>query len=148
MSPLGSNAMGYIGIEVATVLQLKDPHLYTGYSFRRSALTQALVNGATPQDLKSLFDIYSWQQLQTYSTESQKYMKKADSVFMTESQVITNCEPEKNIVDEEIVENLGPSPDVKARLEAEESKKRQLSKVVILKTHFTIYVKKILLIKF
>ena len=62
----------YFIFTLATELGLKDPQSYTGYSFRRSALTQALSNGASAQDLKTHFDLKSWQQYQVYSSESKK----------------------------------------------------------------------------
>ena len=55
--PLGISNMKTIGIEVATLLDLANPHLYTSFSFRRSAMTQVISQGATPAQFKQHFDI-------------------------------------------------------------------------------------------
>ena len=104
------------------------------FSFRRSALTQALSNGATAQDLKTHFDIKSWQQFQAYSSESKK-LKLDESATTIPSDLESNIsannsafwiQNQSSVQETDFLEEtpLEPSTEAQARVEAENSKKR------------------------
>ena len=108
---------------------------HLNFSFRRSALTQALSNGATAQDLKTHFDIKSWQQFQAYSSESKK-LKLDESANTIPSDLESNISSGNNsafwiqnqssVQETDFLEEtpLEPSTEAQARVEAEHSKKR------------------------
>ena len=55
--PLGKNSVSGIAFEIAKMLELPNPDLYTFHSFRRTSATNAADNGATPQQM---VDFYGW----------------------------------------------------------------------------------------
>ena len=99
-------------------------------------MTQALSNGATAQDLKTHFDIKSWQQFQAYSSESKK-LKLDESTATTaipsdlESNISANnsafwIQNQSSVPEADFLEEtpLEPSTEAQARVEAINSKKR------------------------
>lgn len=74
--PMGKHSIAKIPKEMATFLQLPDPHTYTGHSYRRTSTTIAADAGASIEDLKRLGQWKSTDVVEKYIENSLGHRRK------------------------------------------------------------------------
>lgn len=83
-SPIGINTLYKVGIEVSTLLNLKNPRLYTGHCFRRTSATLAADQGASSMDMTRHFGWKSEKMALEYVDNSKVQTKKMATILQEE----------------------------------------------------------------
>lgn len=91
--PMGKNLLSGVGKDVAKLLDLPEPNSYTGHCWRRSAATQAALNGATIAELKKGFGWHSDNVPLKYVDQTNRHVSKL-------AELITGSESKNNQIGE------------------------------------------------